>query len=85
MIAQIEPKHCGRALIGADPLGRWNLCELLELVPGKSLTDVRPCLVQTERLVHVAHENFCLSATFLPGRLDIVFEDILPDAVGIVG
>ena len=85
MIAQIEPKDRGRALIGADPLGRWNLRELLELVPGKSLTDVRPCLVQTERLVHVAHENFCLSAPFLLGGLDIVFEDILPDSIGIFG
>ena len=70
-------------MIGADPLGRWNLRELLELVSGKSLTDVRPCLVQTERLVHVAHENFGLSAPFLPGGLDIVFEDILPNSIGI--
>ena len=34
---------------------------------------------------HVAHENFGLSAPFLPGGLDIVFEDILADSIGIFG
>ena len=84
-IAQIEPKDRGRALIGADPLGRWNLRQLLELASGESLANVRPCLFQTKRRVHVPHENFRLSAPFLPGRFDIVFQDILPDAVGIFG
>ena len=84
-IAQIEPKDRGRALIGADPLGRRNLRQFLELASGKSLADVRPCLVQIERRVHVAYENFDLSTPFLPGGLDNVFEDILPDAVDIFG
>ena len=44
-IAQIEPKDRGWALIGADPLGRRNLRQFLELASGKSLADVRPCLV----------------------------------------
>ena len=84
-IAQIEPKDRGRALIGADPLGRRNLRQFLELASGKSLADVRPCLVQIERRVHVAFESFGLSTPFLPGGLDNVFEDILPDAVDIFG
>ena len=85
MLAQIETKDCGRALIGADPFGRWNLRQLPKLASGKRLADVRPCLFQTERRVHVAHKDFGLFAPFLPGGLDIVFEDILPNAVGIFG
>ena len=40
---------------------------------------------QAECGVHVAHENLGLSAPFLPDGLDIVFEDIVPNAVGIFG
>ncbi|MDD9979850.1 MAG: hypothetical protein OXU81_00560 [Gammaproteobacteria bacterium] len=84
-IAQIEPKNRGRAFIGPDPLGRRNLGQFPEFAPGECLADVPPCFVQIERRVDVSYENFGLPATFLSGGLDIVFEDVLPDAVGVFG
>ena len=72
-------------MTGPNPL-RWrNLRQFLEFGSGESLADVRPRLVQTKRRVDVTDENFGLSAPFLPGGLDMVCEDILPDAVGVFG
>ena len=73
---------CG-ALISADAHRCLEIGHFKKFLADESLTNIWPCLIQTERFVYVAHENVHGPQITLPGILDIVLQHILTNAVGI--